>query len=276
MDVGEHVIAAGLSDPGMVRSNNEDSIAYDLSHGILILADGMGGYSGGEVASGIAVQVITDYLQEHLSSLKKIGEIDNKSGFTYESLLAEQAISLANVAIKETALQDPQRHQMGTTIVVVIFYDNRMTVAHIGDSRLYRRRHQQLEQITRDHSLLQELVDKGFYTEEEARSSLNKNVLTRALGTDDAVKIDKHEEVVLPEDLYLLCTDGLSDMLLDKEIDSLLVEAGNQPEEAVMRLVSGANNAGGLDNVSVVVARVESEFSVKRAWYNKVLDWFFE
>jgi protein phosphatase len=163
---------------------------------------------------------------------------------------------------------------MGTTLVVVLFHDDRLTIAHVGDSRVYRLRNGQMEQLTRDHTLLQELVDRGFYTPEEARQSLNRNIVTRALGVESGIKVELQEDIALPDDLYLLCSDGLNDMLDDEAIRLTLVEFGANLDRAAERLVDQANELGGADNISVVLVRVIKPFSSQRGWFRRFVDWF--
>jgi len=273
MNVEGKVEVAGVTDTGRERSHNEDAIASDLAIGCLMLADGMGGYKAGEVASAIATNVIMEDLREGLKRLAP-GQVDEESGFSKETLLVGRAIQKANETIYQTAQSQPQCAGMGTTLVAALFYDDRMTVAHVGDSRLYRLRGDAFEQITVDHSLLQELIDKGFYTREEARQSLNKNLVTRAMGIDRSVQPDLQEEVVLPEDVYLLCSDGLSDLVTDEEIRLTLKRYGATLQEAAGELVRLANDKGGKDNISVILARCLKPFPAKRSWYARLFDWF--
>ncbi|MCP5149338.1 MAG: Stp1/IreP family PP2C-type Ser/Thr phosphatase [Ectothiorhodospiraceae bacterium] len=263
----------GLTDVGRKRSHNEDSIGSDTSLGLLVLADGMGGYKAGEVASAIAVNMI---LEEVRAGLKRVrpGDTDDESGFSRESMIVRDAIEHANQTIFQTAQSQPQCHGMGTTVVTAAFYDNRMTVAHVGDSRLYRMREARLEQVTSDHSLLQELVDKGFYTPEEARKSLNKNLVTRAMGIEREVVPDVQEDMVLPGDVYLLCSDGLTDQVEDEEIGDILRECRGNLEEAARTLVQRANEMGGKDNISVILARTLKPFKARKSWYSRMFDWF--
>jgi protein phosphatase len=163
---------------------------------------------------------------------------------------------------------------MGTTVVAVGFFDNQLSVAHVGDSRLYRLREDHLEQVTSDHSLLQELIDKGFYTPEEARKSLNKNLVTRAIGIEDTVAPDFQEEFVKPGDIYLLCSDGLSDQVDDNEIAAILKSKGSDLDDAGRVLVGKANEYGGRDNISVILARSRNTFTDQKTWVSKVFDWF--
>jgi PPM family protein phosphatase len=273
MNLADKLEIAGLSDVGKKRSHNEDSIGTDDDVGIVVVADGMGGYKSGEVASAIAVNMIMEELRAGMSTIKR-GEIDSETGFSSESLLVKSAVENANETIYQTAQSQPQCHGMGTTLVAAVFYDDRMTVAHVGDSRLYRLRGEQYEQITVDHSLLQELIDKGFYTPEEAKQSLNKNLVTRAMGIDLTVKADVQEEAVVPGDIYLLCSDGLSDLVEDEEMHLTLKKYSANLEEAARMLVQMANDKGGKDNISVILARMLKPFPAKRSWYTRVFDWF--
>jgi len=263
----------GITDVGRKRSHNEDTIGSDKSIGVAVLADGMGGYKAGEVASAMAVNMILEELRESLKRTEK-GQTDEETGFSRETLLVKQAIEKANETIYQTAQSQPQCHGMGTTLVTVAFYDNRLTIAHIGDSRLYRLRGDVLEQVTSDHSLLQELIDKGFYTPEEAKKSLNKNLVTRAMGIELNVAPDLQEEVAVAGDIYLMCSDGLSDLVDDEEIESTLKAYRDDLEAAAQRLVQMANDKGGKDNISVILARTLKPFTAKKTWYSKVFDWF--
>ena len=263
----------GLTDPGRKRSHNEDSIGSDKEIGVAVLADGMGGYKAGEVASSIAVQMILDELRESLK-IGSLSDDEGDSGFTEATIKVKLAIEKANKTIYQTAQSQPQCAGMGTTLVTAVFYDNRMTIAHIGDSRLYRLRGADFQQVTSDHSLLQELIDKGFYTPEEAKKSLNKNLVTRAMGIELSVTPDLQEDVVLPGDIYLMCSDGLSDLVDDSEMHETLRAYGTSLESVAQRLIQLANDKGGKDNISVILARVIKPFTAKKSWYSKVFDWF--
>jgi serine/threonine protein phosphatase PrpC len=159
-------------------------------------------------------------------------------------------------------------------LVTATFYDDRLTIAHVSDSRLYRLRGEFFEQVTSDHSLLQELIDKGVYTPEEANKPQNKNLVTQAMGIDMDVAADFQEEVVLPGDVYLMCPDGLSGLAEDEEIHSTLNAYGENLETAGKRLVQMANDKGGKDNISVILARSTRAFTARKSWYTKVFDWF--
>lgn len=264
---------AALTDVGKARDHNEDSVASDAALGLAVLADGMGGYRAGEVASELAVNMLIDEVRNGLAALRP-GQVDEDTGWSRETLLMKSAIEKTNSAIHQKAECQPHWQGMGTTLVASMFYDDRLTVAHVGDSRLYRARGNEFRQLTVDHSLLQELIDKGFYTAEEARHSLNRNLVTRAVGIDSAVTPDVVEDSVLPGDVYLLCSDGLSDEVEDEEILSALSRHSDDPQKAAETLVQMANEKGGNDNISVIVVRTLRPFPARKSWYSRVLDWF--
>ncbi|WP_374335360.1 Stp1/IreP family PP2C-type Ser/Thr phosphatase [Leeia sp.] len=261
-----------LSDPGMVREHNEDAVAIDNSMGMAILADGMGGYNAGEVASGMAIACISTELKLRMPGVE-LHKRDPESGRPQAHRLLLDAIANANREIFQTARNQPQCAGMGTTLVVTLFYDNRLSVAHIGDSRLYRLRDDRLEVLTRDHSLLQEQIDSGLLTEEQARHAHYRNLVTRALGIDDAVEADINDYEVEEGDLYLLCSDGLNDMLTDDEISEAMQMLGSNLPLASQQLVQMANDAGGKDNVSVILAQVKGSFKTRRSRFSWLLPW---
>ncbi len=263
----------GRSNTGRVRTHNEDYIDDDAKIGLVVLADGMGGYQGGEVASTIAVTTIMDDLRKTIPKLSA-REIDENTGYSRVSIVARQSILKANESIYNTSQSQPHYQSMGTTLVLGVFYDNQLTVAHVGDSRMYRFRNNKLQQITVDHTLLQELVDRGYYTSEEAQKSLNKNLVTRALGIEFSVAVDIHEETVHPDDIYLLCSDGLYDMVDDNEIYMSIMRYQDDLEQLADQLIALANTKGGRDNISVLLARPNKTFSNKKHWYKRVVDWF--
>ncbi|HZZ93125.1 MAG TPA: Stp1/IreP family PP2C-type Ser/Thr phosphatase [Usitatibacter sp.] len=263
MSLADALQTASLTDPGRVRDHNEDCIESRPEIGLFVLADGMGGYNAGEVASGMATSLIADGLAESWNprDVDRMGREDAKAHA--ERLLREQ-IGRANSAIFTTSQNNPECAGMGTTLVVCHFYDNFLAVAHIGDSRLYRLRGEVMEQVTRDHSLLQEQLDSGLITPEEAKMSQNKNLVTRALGIDPAVDPELHVHETQPDDLYLLCSDGLSDMVEDEEIRLTLITLKSNPGLTVQQLVQAANDNGGRDNISAVLVRVAQPFGVPR------------
>jgi len=273
MSLKGKITTVARTDTGRVREHNEDSIGSDPEIGLLVLADGMGGLKAGEVASAMAVDVVTRELTTVLAAIDA-GEQDEESGYALESLALGRAVVRANEAIFGAAQSQPQCAGMGTTLVVLLFYDNRLTVAHVGDSRMYRLRAGELDQITLDHSLVQELVNRGFYTPQEAREATHKNIVTRALGIGSEVEYDLLEEVALPGDVFLLCSDGLSDMVDDAGIRAILMENLDNLGKAADRLVKEANENGGRDNVSVMLARVDRPFPVKTGWLGRLVSWF--
>jgi len=264
---------ASLTDPGRVRDHNEDCIESRPEIGLFVLADGMGGYNAGEVASGMATSLISDGLQEAWQphEVERMGRDEAKS--LSERLINEQ-IARANGAIYTTSQNNPECAGMGTTLVVTLFHDNFLTVAHIGDSRLYRLRGESMEQVTRDHSLLQEQLDSGLITPEEAKLSQNKNLVTRALGIDPTVEPEIHVYETQPDDTYLLCSDGLSDMVEDEEIRLTLLTLKTNPTLTVQQLVQAANDNGGRDNISAMLIRVVEPFAVPRGWLARLKAFF--
>jgi len=263
----------GLTDTGRVRDHNEDTIAFDAEIGLMVLADGMGGYNAGEVASGIAVKTIVGLVREAVE--REDWRIhDPQAGLTRASIILRDAIVRANKIIFQTARTQPQCEGMGTTVVGALFFDNRVSIAHVGDSRLYRLRSDDLEQLTMDHSLLQELVDRGFYSAEEAQRAANKNYVTRALGVEPNVDVEVQEHPVHKGDLYLICSDGLSDMVEDDDIHLTISTFGANLENATKQLIQLGNDNGGKDNISVLVAEVVETFPAPRGVFDKMLSWF--
>ncbi|HKJ53243.1 MAG TPA: Stp1/IreP family PP2C-type Ser/Thr phosphatase [Gammaproteobacteria bacterium] len=273
MNLQNKITIQGSTDTGMVRSKNEDAIGYDSALGLVVLADGMGGHRGGEIASSMTVDTVINLLQQRLPEITA-GGIDDASGFSRESICIQDAVVAANELVYKTAEANPEHKGMGTTIVVLQFYNNSFSLAHIGDSRCYRLRNDKLEQITKDHSLLQELIDRGFYTPEEARNSMNKNLVTRALGIDPIVMPDIQEDIVLKNDIYLLCSDGLTDLVEDEDIYLTIKQFSANLEEAAKQLITKANQNGGKDNISVMLCRIDDDFSSRQGWFNKIVGWF--
>ena len=264
---------AELTDTGRVREHNEDAIGTTGDIGLMVLADGMGGYNAGEVASGIAVQIVTELASEGAMREER-HDIDPHSGMMRQSIVLRDAIYRANKIIYQTAQSQSNCEGMGTTIVACMFYDNKISVAHVGDSRAYRMRDGQLDQVTLDHSLLQELVDRGFYSAEEAQRSTNRNYVTRALGVEPTVEVEVHEYEVLPDDLYLLCSDGLCDMVEDDDIHLTISTFNDSLDVVGQQLVDLANDHGGRDNVSVMLAQVKEAFPAKKGLFAKIAGLF--
>jgi protein phosphatase len=248
------------TDTGRARNNNEDSVAVDDASALVVLADGMGGYNAGEVASGMATSFIRTELGRWLA------EASENATDTDVRRAMDICVDNANRAIFNAANSNPQYAGMGTTLVVGVFREARLLMGHVGDSRAYRLRASRLTQITHDHSLLQEQIDSGLITPEQAAFSANKNLVTRAVGVEDTVLLETHLHEVLPGDTYLLCSDGLSDMLDDESIAQLLGGSESLPE-AAGALIDAANDAGGKDNISVILARVSGASGAAKSWW---------
>jgi protein phosphatase len=272
MDMSTVLEIVTSSNPGMVRSNNEDSVMANPVRGFAVLADGMGGYNAGEVASGMATTMLGSELDK--AFLERDPSSDVGGGKSWAEASLETQMGLVNSAIYQSSQTQPQYAGMGTTLVVAVFHDNRVTVGHIGDSRMYRLRGEEFRQITRDHSLLQEQIDSGLITPEQARHSQNKNLVTRAVGIDPEVAAEIHDHEVLPGDVYLLCSDGLNDMVDDDEIAMTLGALSANLELCAMQLIQMANDNGGRDNVSVILVKVKGEYPAARGLWSRFLAWF--
>lgn len=273
MDLSTALEMAKATHTGMVRSHNEDSITLEPEIGLAVLADGMGGYNAGEVASGIATALISNETKEAMTRIEP-HTVDHNSGKLIAAALMREVIAKANASIYQSANTQPQYAGMGTTLVVTLFCDDKLTVAHIGDSRCYRLRSQKLEQITRDHSLLQEQIDSGLLSKEAARHSQNKNLVTRALGIEPEVEPEINTFDVLPDDIYLVCSDGLNDMVEDEDIELTLSSLAANLPLAADQLVQMANDAGGRDNVSVILIKIRKDFPAEDGWVSRILSWF--
>jgi len=263
----------GMSDSGRVREHNEDTIGTDPDIGLVVLADGMGGYKAGEVASGIAVRTVMGLIKDAVER-EDLTLRDAETGLSRPGILLRDAIQRANKIIYQTAKTQANCEGMGTTVVAGIFFDDKLTVAHVGDSRLYRLRGGRFEQVTQDHSLLQELVARGFYTPAEAQRAAAKNYVTRALGVEPTVEVELTEVPVEKDDLYLLCSDGLSDMVEDEDIQLTISTFGANLDTLAKQLVLLANENGGRDNVSIVLLRVLDSFPARRGMMDRLLGLF--
>ncbi len=272
MNLEQALEVVSATDPGMVRSHNEDSVACDAAMGLVVLADGMGGYNAGEVASGMATTVIVTEMRPVLARHAPL-ESDIRTVPSPAQTLLRDHIARANTAIYQASQRQPQYSGMGTTLVVALFHDDKMTVAHIGDSRLYRMRSDELRQVTKDHSLLQQQIDSGLITPEQAKFSANKNLVTRALGIDPAVEPEIHDYDTRVGDVYLLCSDGLCDMVSDEDIGMALQTLGANLNLCAQQLVQMANDNGGRDNVSVILVKILRNYAVPRDFLSKFFRW---
>lgn len=248
------------TDVGRLRHNNEDAVAVDPALGLAVLADGMGGYQAGEVASHMTVQVLQATLRERLAAL----------GGSRIAADLPQALTAATdaavTAVYEAANTRPELAGMGTTLVVALVLGTRLWVGHIGDSRAYRWRDGRLKPLTRDHSLLQEQLDAGVISPAEARHATHRNLVTRAIGVEPEVELEVHAHDLVPNDLVLLCSDGLTDMLTDDELAALLTVHNGAPLPTLAEACIGAANvAGGRDNIAVALLRAHAPVA-GRAW----------
>jgi serine/threonine protein phosphatase PrpC len=245
---------AAKTDAGKVRAHNEDAIEWNDRSGLAVLADGMGGYNAGEIASSMAATTFKSFLEGRLDESGWLRS--TQSTRQLERLLVDAA-EAANRRILAASLSQPEFSGMGTTLVAALFRLNRLVLAHIGDSRTYRFRQGILTQLTRDHSQLQEQIDAGLVSPEWARFAPNKNLITRALGVGDEIEVDTSVHALEPGDLYLLCSDGLSDMLSTEQIVELLSQESDL-ESTCVDLVNAANYNGGRDNISVILIKVDA------------------
>lgn len=239
---------AGHTDAGRRRDYNQDHIGFDQELGIAVLADGMGGHKAGEVAAHMAVKFV-------LGKLQKLILQETYVSITGSQLLKflSNTISSSNTEIFRTQKEEDAYLGMGTTIVATLITGSQIYVGHVGDSRLYLYRNREVKRLTKDHSLVQDLIDRGFYTEMEARSANVKHVVTRAMGTKLDVDVDTAEVSLLPYDLLLLCSDGLTDMVSDWQIAETINENIIDLDLAANKLIALANQNGGKDNISVIL-----------------------
>ncbi len=269
-----HYTFASRTDPGRLRANNEDAVLVDEARGLAVLADGMGGHNAGEVAAAMAVAGIGTSMGRWLDAQRLDGQGPGRAlsaagasghdgsawhaAHRLPAVAVRQAMAAsvaeANQAVFDASLAQAAYRGMGTTLVLAVFIGGRLFIGHIGDSRAYRWRGGQLEQLTRDHSLLQEQLDAGLITPAQAALSTHRNLVTRALGIEPAVALETHEHTVLPGDCHLLCSDGLTDMVPDAEIAEILSQPW-PPARLAAALVARANERGGRDNISVLLAQ---------------------
>ena len=245
------VQAAGITDIGLVRKNNEDNFGYDLRHGIFVVCDGMGGQQAGELASKIAVDTILAYYRETPDTTSD--GVNRFEGVSQRAGDLGAAIQLANQAIHDAGARDITIAGMGSTIVAVVVEGDQFSIANVGDSRIYLIRKNEIAQLTQDHSLVMEQVRRGLMTLEEAETSKMQNVIVRALGTDDTVEPDLADHEFSSEDVLLLCSDGLSRYVKQEK----MAEAVNQEslEQACSDLIEAAKAGGSDDNITCLLIR---------------------
>lgn len=246
--------SSGYSDKGMVREGNEDSFVVAPEIGFFAVADGMGGHNAGEVASRMAIDVLRAYL-ERTAIGDSMHDNGNNPGYSHAANLLASGIRHANRIIYESTLNNPEWRDMGTTIVASILNDNRLSIAHVGDSRAYLLRGGGIISLTEDHSLMAEQARSGHISHETAESSSQRNIITRALGLEAEPEVDLCDLLLAPEDRILLCSDGLTTMVTEAQIRSIVLGSRN-PNEICRLLVEEANRNGGKDNITVAVILV--------------------
>lgn len=246
------------TDKGRKRQNNEDCFYIEPDLGFMILADGMGGHASGEVASKLATNLCAQQLKRSLKTghVPIFRHISPQPGLDPRTIILGDCFKFSNQVVYEAAQKTPENHNMGTTLVAALWLDKKLAVAHVGDSRLYLVRNEKIFQCTVDHSFVQEQVNKGFIKPEEAEKSDFKNMLTRSIGVQGDVDVDVSEIELEENDYVLLCSDGLTKMLSDKHILSVF-HSKKDPEKITEELIRQANEAGGLDNITVIVAHVD-------------------
>lgn len=254
---------AAATHAGQIRAFNDDSVAQDPAIDAFVLADGMGGHNAGDVAAEIATRIVIERLSEGKGASRRALGADR----------VRDAVQVANQAICRAARTDSARAGMGTTLAVALFDAGRVTIGHVGDSRVYRMREGRLKLLTRDHSVLQEQAETGMLDRDSARVSQNRSLVTRALGTGYDATPEVNDFDVIPDDVILLCSDGLNDMVDDADIELTLAELGCNLDLTAEVLVELANDNGGQDNISVLLARVEGEAQSGSGWRARLFGW---
>jgi protein phosphatase len=238
-----------VSDIGLIRQNNEDSCKLLKDERFFVLADGMGGHQAGEVASKVTVEQLCTLFQERFDS--------SHTDLAYAEHFIKEIIQEVNAMIYRLGRENSQLKGMGTTLCCILFHLQGLIYGHVGDSRIYRIRQGRLEQLTKDHSLLRELIDLGQLSEQQAGDFLYKNIITKAIGTELSVEPTVAHCSLEPGDMILMCTDGLSDLVSFKEIQEILNE--NTEEKIVQLLVKKAKQKGGYDNITVILVKVRDK-----------------
>jgi serine/threonine protein phosphatase PrpC len=258
------IVSGGMSDVGRVRANNEDCYRIVTPLNLFVLSDGMGGEAHGEIASALAVETLVKHCLDTQNNPNAPVFGDSKPGWSAKLKRLSSAVHLANTNIFKSAEEHPEQHGMGATLTAAWIDGAKVSIAHVGDSRAYLLRNGSLLQLTQDHSLVAEQVRRGILTAAEADESDMQSVLLRALGAQAEIEVDAEEHLLLPRDILLLCSDGLTRMVTEPEIAGTL-QAETDPTKASERLVAIANDSGGADNITVVVVRLESE---PKGWFS--------
>ncbi len=258
------ILGGGATDVGRVRSNNEDCFRLVQPLNLFVLSDGMGGEAHGEIASALAVETVVKHCMEAESNAAAPIYGNPPAGLSAHTKRLMSAVHLANRNIYSSAQEHPEQAGMGATLTALWVSGDALSIAHVGDSRAYLLRNGVLQQLTNDHSLVAEQVRRGIISASEAEQSEMQSVLLRALGTQAEVEVDSEEQALFPRDLLLLCSDGLTRMVTDPEIAGTL-QAETDPQKAAERLIALANDTGGVDNISVIVIRLENE---SKGWFS--------
>jgi serine/threonine protein phosphatase PrpC len=259
------IVSSGLSDVGRVRTNNEDSFRIVEALNLFILSDGMGGEAHGEVASAMAVDVINKYCEAEKEDSGATVLDEVPANISSRTRRLKNGVAQANFQIFQSAQKNPEQRGMGATITALWLKDTLLSIAHVGDSRAYLLRNGNLQQLTNDHSLVAEQVRRGLITPQQAEESEMQSVLLRALGAHPEVEIDADEVEIIPRDVLLLCSDGLTRMVTEPEIAGAL-QAETVPSAAAERLIALANENGGVDNITVIVVRFEDD--ANKGWFS--------
>jgi serine/threonine protein phosphatase PrpC len=266
----EIVEAVGLSDAGNVRQFNEDRIVVAPEIGVVALADGMGGHRAGEIASHMAADLVVDGLRNHLAD-------GGATAAQHSPLLAiDKSINQANRTIFAAARASASRHGMGTTLAVALFHADGVAIGHVGDSRIYRLRGGRLQLLTRDDSLLRQQVESGLIAASDIADSHNRSFVTQALGVDEHIDPHLRHVDAIPGDVFLLCSDGLNDLVDDEDIELIVHSLRGNLALAAQILVQTAKDNGGYDNVSVILARADASSRTmrRRRWLARIAGWF--
>jgi len=258
------VASGGATDVGMVRTNNEDSYKLVPALNLFVLADGMGGEAHGEVASSLAVETVVKHCLEGPEDPNAPLSGETQPGLTEKSRRLASAVHLANQRVFTSAAEHSEQRGMGATMTAAWIDDMNLSIAHVGDSRVYLLRTGVLQQLTSDHSLVAEQVRRGILTASEAESSTMQNVLLRALGTQAQVEVDTEQVGLFPNDVLLLCSDGLTRMVTEPEIAGAL-QSEPDPQKAAEKLIKLANEGGGVDNVTAIVVSLKPE---PKGWFS--------
>lgn len=243
-----HIEFGSRSDQGKVRASNEDTCIVNIQHSTFLVADGMGGHVAGEIASQIAASTVEEFFMEKSTDLTPDAWLDH-------------AVQQANTRVYETQIRKPEFRGMGSTLTVLAFSDDRFHIAQVGDSRAYLLRNGILRQLTRDHSVVWPLFENGILTKEDIAKHPQKNLITRSIGTYPQVEVDLQDDTACEGDIFLLCSDGLTDVLTDQDISRTLSTRGKSPQELAEMLVDEANEAGGPDNITTIVISLHSDIA---------------